>query len=74
MARRGFAAVPSRPVEGLDVTSLPLEAFEQRVPPVAVEFQAQMAAGRLDEKTADRPSICRRQKLPPADAGRPVVS
>jgi hypothetical protein len=42
--------VQARPPEFLDVPSLTLDAFQQRIRPVEAAFQAPMAAGRLDGK------------------------
>jgi hypothetical protein len=43
-----FTDIPTRPTEGLDVTSLTLAEFQQFVPPFEATFQAHMARWRLD--------------------------
>jgi len=40
----------SRPREFLDVTSLTLDEFQQRVPPFETAFHARMAAWRMEGK------------------------
>ena len=50
MASIQFAAVPSRPTEFLDVTSVTLDEFQQLVPPFEAACQAPMAVWRLDGK------------------------
>src|SRR5919198_4098224 len=50
MARLRFADVQSRPTELLDFTSLTLDEFQQLIPSFEAEFQAHMAAWRLDGK------------------------
>src|SRR6266705_4973904 len=50
MASVQFIDVQSRPTEFLDLTSLTLDEFQQLVPPFEAEFQAHMAAWRLDGK------------------------
>jgi len=54
-----FTDVQARPMEFLDLTSLPLDEFQQLVPSFEVAFQAHMAAWRLDGKprTARRFSV-----------------
>ena len=50
MASIRFTDVQVRPTEFLDLTSLPLDEFQQLVPPFEAAFQAHMAAWRLDGK------------------------
>ena len=50
MAGLRFTDLQSRPTEFLDFTSLPLDEFQQLVPPFEAAFQARMAAWRLDRK------------------------
>jgi hypothetical protein len=40
--------LPTRPLEGRDVSSLTLDELRRLVPPVAAAFQAQMATWRVD--------------------------
>ena len=51
-----FADLQSRPIEGLDFTSLTLEEFLELTPPFEAAFQAHMAAWCLD----GRPRTARR--------------
>jgi hypothetical protein len=50
MAGVRCAALPARPIEFLDCTSLTLEEFLQLVPPCEVAFHARMAAWRMEGK------------------------
>src|SRR5881409_4284927 len=50
MAGVRFIALQSRPLEFLDFTSVPLDAFQQLVPPFETAFHARMAAWRMDGK------------------------
>src|SRR6266849_631519 len=50
MASVRFTDVQSRPTEFLDFTSVPLDEFQQLVPPFEAAFHAHMAAWRLDGK------------------------
>ena len=50
MAGVRFTAVPSRPTEFLDFTSMTLEELQHLVPPFETAFHAPMAAWRLDGK------------------------
>ncbi|HSX83188.1 MAG TPA: transposase family protein [Candidatus Saccharimonadia bacterium] len=50
MAGLRFADLQSRPTEFLDLTSLTLDEFQLLVSPFEAEFQAHMAAWRLDGK------------------------
>jgi hypothetical protein len=50
MASIRFADLQSRPTEFLDFTSVPLDEFQQLVPPFEAAFQAYMAAWRLAGK------------------------
>src|SRR5256712_14181498 len=50
MAGLRFPALPSRPMEFLDFTSLTLDEFQQLVPPFETAFHARMAAWRMDGK------------------------
>jgi hypothetical protein len=45
-----FADRQTRPTEGLDLTSLPVDEFQQLIPPFEAAFQAHMADWRLDGK------------------------
>src|SRR6476659_10274318 len=69
MARVRFADVQSRPTEFLDFTSLPLDEFQQLVPPFEAAFHAHMAAWRLDGKpwTARRFSVYKNCPLPTSE-------
>jgi hypothetical protein len=51
-----FSELQTRPTEGLDWTSLTLDAFERLVPPFEAAFEAHMAEWRLD----GRPCTARR--------------
>jgi hypothetical protein len=66
MASIRFTDVQVRPTEFLDLTSLPLDEFQQLVPPFEAAFQAHMAAWRLDGKprTARRFSVYQNCPLP----------
>jgi hypothetical protein len=50
MASVQFTDVQARPTAFLDLTSLTLDEFRQRVPPFEAAFQAHLAAWRLDGK------------------------
>ena len=50
MAGLRFAALQSRPIEFLDLTSVTLEEFQRLVPPFEAAFHARMAAWRMDGK------------------------
>jgi hypothetical protein len=58
--------VQSRPTEFLDFTSLPLEEFQQQIPPVEAAFHAHMAAWRFDgtPRTACRFTVYHNCPLP----------
>jgi Helix-turn-helix of DDE superfamily endonuclease len=45
-----FADLQTRPTEVLDLTSLPVDEFQQLVPPFEAAFQSHMAHWRLDGK------------------------
>src|SRR5882672_664290 len=66
MAHVPFTDVQDRPTEFLDVTSLPLDEFQQLIPPFEVAFQAHMAAWRLDgqPRTARRFTVYQNCPLP----------
>src|SRR2546421_12378271 len=66
MAGLRFTELQSRPMEFLDFTSLPLDEFQQLVPPFEAAFQAQMAAWRMDGKprTARRFTVYKNWPLP----------
>src|SRR5438067_3036541 len=66
MAGVRFTALPSRPLEFLDFTSLTLDEFQQLVPPFEAAFQAYMAAWRMDGKprTARRFTVYKNCPLP----------
>src|SRR5467141_1607211 len=66
MASLRFADVQSRPTEFFDFTSLPLDEFQQLVPPFEAAFQAHMAAWCLDGKprTARQFSVYKNCPLP----------
>ena len=66
MASVRFTDVQVRPTEFLDVTSLPLDEFQQLIPPFEAAFQAHMAAWRLDgtPRTARRFSVYQNCPLP----------
>src|SRR5919109_4643341 len=66
MAGLRFADLQSRPTEFLDLTSLPLEEFQQLIPPFETAFQAHMAAWRMDGKprTARRFPVYQNCPLP----------
>src|SRR5881396_310259 len=70
MAGLRFAELQSRPMAFLDFTSVPLDAFQQLVPPFEAAFHARMAAWRMDGKprTARRFTVDNNCPLPtPAD-------
>jgi len=50
MAGLRFAALQSRPIEFLDLTSVTLAEFEQLIPPFEAAFHARMAMWRMDGK------------------------
>jgi hypothetical protein len=66
MASLRFTDVQVRPTEFLDLTSLPLDEFQQLIPPFEAAFQAYMAAWRLDgtPRTARRFSVYQNCSLP----------
>src|SRR3989454_10898833 len=66
MAALRFPDLQSRPTEFLDLTSLPLDEFQQLIPPFEAAFQAHMAAWRLDgtPRTARRFSVYQNCSLP----------
>src|SRR5881409_4419140 len=66
MAGVRFIALQSRPLEFLDFTSVPLDAFQQLVPPFETAFHARMAAWRMDGKprTARRFTVYKNCPLP----------
>jgi hypothetical protein len=66
MAHVQFTDVQDRPMEFLDLTSLTLDEFQQRVPPFEAAFQGHMAMWRLDGKprTARRFSVYNTCPLP----------
>ncbi len=66
MASLRFTDVQVRPTEFLDLTSLPLDEFQQLIPPFEAAFQAHMAAWRLDgtPRTARRFSVYQNCSLP----------
>src|SRR3989441_12693469 len=66
MASLRFTDVQVRPTEFLDLTSLPLDEFQQLIPPFEAAFQAHMAAWRLDgtPRTARRFSVYQNCPLP----------
>jgi hypothetical protein len=66
MAHVQFTDVQDRPTEFLDLTSVPLDEFQQLVPPFETAFQAHMAMWRLDGKprTARRFSVYNNCPLP----------
>src|ERR671933_2840362 len=66
MAHVQFTDVQSRPLEFLDLTSLTLDEFQQRVPPFEAAFQAHMAAWRLDgqPRTARQFAVYKNCPLP----------
>src|SRR4029434_2714450 len=66
MAGLRFADLQSRPLEFLDLTSLPPESFQQLVPPFETAFHARMAAWRMDGKprTARRFTVYKNCPLP----------
>src|SRR3989441_11373623 len=66
MASLRFTDVQVRPTEFLDLTSLPLDEFQQLIPPFEAAFQAHMAAWRLDgtPRTARRFSVYQNWSLP----------
>jgi hypothetical protein len=66
MAHVQFTDVQDRPTEFLDLTSLPLDEFQQLIPPFEAAFQAHMAAWRLDGKprTARRFTVYQNCPLP----------
>src|SRR6201993_4723847 len=61
-----FTDLRTRPTEGLDLTSLTVNEFEQVVPPFEAAFQAHMALWRLDGKprTARRYTTYKNCPLP----------
>jgi hypothetical protein len=69
MARVRFTDVQARPTEFLDLTSLPLDEFQQLVPPFEATCQAHMRAWRLDGKlrTARQFSVYQNCPLPPPE-------
>src|SRR5262247_4344489 len=69
MAPVQFTDVQDRPLECLDVTSLPLDEFHQLVPPFEAAFHAHMATWRLDGKprTARRFSVYQNCPLPTSE-------
>jgi hypothetical protein len=73
MAGVRFAALQSRPMEFLDFTSVTLEEFQQLVPPLRGGVPRPDGGVADGWQAADRASVYRVQKLPPADAGRSVV-
>src|SRR3989441_11729759 len=66
MAGLRFTDLQFRPREFLDFTSLPLDEFQQLVPPCEAAFQAHMAAWRLDgnPRTARQFSVYKNCPLP----------
>jgi len=66
MAGVRFIELQSRPLEFLDFTSVPLDAFQQLVPPFEAAFHARMAAWRMDGKprTARRFTVYQTCPLP----------
>jgi hypothetical protein len=66
MAGVRFTAVPSRPTEFLDFTSMTLEELQHLVPPFETAFHAPMAAWRLDGKprTARQCTVYKHCPLP----------
>src|SRR5215470_20274535 len=72
MAGVRFTELQSRPMEFLDVTSLPLDEFQQLVPPFAAAFQARMAAWRMEgtPRTARRFTVY--NTCPPPNTRRPA--
>src|SRR5215510_52675 len=50
MACLRFTELQARPTEFLDFTSMPLDEFQQLVPPFEAAYQARMAAWRMDGK------------------------
>src|SRR6266478_6206574 len=66
MAGVQFTELQSRPMEFLDFTSLPLDEFQQLVPPFEAAFQGRMAAWRMDGKprTARRFTVDKNCPLP----------
>src|SRR3989441_3717364 len=66
MASLRFTDVQVRPTEFLDLTSLPLDEFQQLIPPFEAAFQAHMAAWRLDGTpwTARQLSVYKNCPLP----------
>src|SRR5713101_5776888 len=66
MAGLQFADLRSRPMEFLDCTSVPLDEFQQLVPPFEAAFHARMAAWRMGGKprTARRFTVDKNCPLP----------
>jgi hypothetical protein len=69
MARVRFTDVQARPTEFLDLTSLPLDEFQQLVPPFEATCQAPMRAWRLAGKprTARQFSVYQNCPRPPPE-------
>jgi len=66
MAGLRFTELQARPMEFLDFTSVPLDEFQQLVPPFEAAFHARMAAWRMDGKprTARRFTVYKNCPLP----------
>ena len=66
MAGLRFTELQSRPMEFLDFTSVPLDEFQQLVPPFEAAFHARMAVWRMDGKprTARRFTVYKNCPLP----------
>src|SRR5437870_2973064 len=66
MAGVRFAELQARPLEFLDFTSMPLDEFQQLVPPFEAAFHARMAAWWMDGKprTARRLTVYKNCPLP----------
>jgi hypothetical protein len=66
MAGLRFAALQSRPIEFLDLTSVTLDEFQQLIPPFEAAFHARMAMWRMDGKprTARRFTVYKNCPLP----------
>src|SRR5262245_57387312 len=71
MAGVRFAALQSRPIEFLDLTSLTLEEFHQLLPSFEAAFHARMAAWRMDGKprTTRRFTVYKNCPLPTPEDG-----
>src|SRR5438552_11598735 len=73
MARGRCTAVQSRPTEFLVCTSVTFDAFPAAGPPFRGGVPCAYGGVAPRWETPDGLPVYRRQKLPPAEAGRPVV-